>query len=160
MTGAPYVVDKLEDISTHILTKRMTKIHTRQGLRTTHFNSHPHEEDDRGLMRFQNLACISTHILTKRMTPTLCQYSIRLTYFNSHPHEEDDLSLWCFTWNIDHFNSHPHEEDDKVSFKIIDEPFISTHILTKRMTHPGSGFQLHTIISTHILTKRMTRWNL
>ena len=79
-------------ISTHILTKRMTKTneefrnnitfqltssrrgwlhHTAQNNNQVHFNSHPHEEDDR------NLKAYTTHH----------------EYFNSHPHEEDDRSL-------------------------------------------------------------------
>ena len=59
------------DISTHILTKRMT--------RTLHGN--------------QQRIVISTHILTKRMT--IIQKAIQQSkmYFNSHPHEEDDHQL-------------------------------------------------------------------
>ena len=58
------------DISTHILTKRMTI--QRKGIV-------PH--------RF-----ISTHILTKRMTSG-CLYILAYMYFNSHPHEEDDSNF-------------------------------------------------------------------
>ena len=62
------------DISTHILTKRMTRF-----LNTT--------------------SCaynISTHILTKRMTLTGYQH-VPDRYFNSHPHEEDDMKIQaCF----------------------------------------------------------------
>ena len=55
-------------ISTHILTKRMTIIHS-----------------------FAALAIyISTHILTKRMTMFICFLLGFTAYFNSHPHEEDD----------------------------------------------------------------------
>ena len=102
------------DISTHILTKRMTIYGTtnrtatrtfqltssRRGWLTIliwrrmlwYFNSHPHEEDDR--FRFRKLQAFH--------------------YFNSHPHEEDDndkrkgRGIWKY------FNSHPHEEDDGV----------------------------------------------
>ena len=56
------------DISTHILTKRMTSIGTMLWGANLYFNSHPHEEDD-----------LST-------TPNIFLY----LYFNSHPHEEDD----------------------------------------------------------------------
>ena len=78
-----------------------------------HFNSHPHEEDD-----FEEHATETTK-----------------EDFNSHPHEEDDeLELRLLNF-IMHFNSHPHEEDD---FLLGTEGsimnYISTHILTKRMT--------------------------
>ena len=55
-------------ISTHILTKRMTYSTFKVSLRSYYFNSHPHEEDDRG-----RTGCDRGGI-----------------YFNSHPHEEDD----------------------------------------------------------------------
>ncbi len=56
------------DISTHILTKRMTGYKERGKEGTYHFNSHPHEEDDEVQGRLQSREYISTHILTKRMT--------------------------------------------------------------------------------------------
>ena len=58
----------------------------------------------------------------------------RLRYFNSHPHEEDDTLLW----GLRHFI------------------YISTHILTKRMTTRKNTSKTGCNISTHILTKRMT----
>ena len=167
------------DISTHILTKRMT--------RTLHGN--------------QQRIVISTHILTKRMTTrlfsvmTLNLFQLTssrrgwqcvtlseslIVYFNSHPHEEDDVIVEkrC-VWRR-YFNSHPHEEDDLNSYGTKPRNSISTHILTKRMT-PATKmpctiavFQLTSsrrgwrlfrkqsnrarCISTHILTKRMTLW--
>ena len=62
--GYAYVRDK---ISTHILTRRMTR---RMGiaLEIFDFNSHPHKEDDCYKVGFVNLCFISTHILTRRMT--------------------------------------------------------------------------------------------
>ena len=67
--GAPYVIDKLEDISTHILTKRMTERQWLEHRLMEYFNSHPHEEDDVELFTlFDCFDNISTHILTKRMT--------------------------------------------------------------------------------------------
>ena len=122
------------NISTHILTKRMTFIRissvmhqvfqltsSRRGwqLWSIHWNS------ERG---------ISTHILTKRMTMTEKGRRTWNFYFNSHPHEEDDDSLRLLNCHAD----------------------ISTHILTKRMTITAVFFQKTTDISTHILTKRMT----
>ena len=56
-----------------------------------------------------------------------------------------------------YFNSHPHEEDDgfpQCAFQ--SDTFISTHILTKRMTGDEYSNYIPIIISTHILTKRMT----
>ena len=58
-------------ISTHILTKRMTK------------------KDVYVFVR----KYISTHILTKRMTISVICNCISDNYFNSHPHEEDDVSF-------------------------------------------------------------------
>ena len=55
-------------ISTHILTKRMTLSTTPNIFLYLYFNSHPHEEDDDVLVKFDG-----------------CRI-----YFNSHPHEEDD----------------------------------------------------------------------
>ena len=77
-------------ISTHILTKRMTK----------------HGKIPNSLL------VISTHILTKRMTSMSFGSRGFLAYFNSHPHEEDDWLRIMERWKKIHFNSHPHEEDD------------------------------------------------
>ena len=55
-------------ISTHILTKRMTRHYVIIGSAKGHFNSHPHEEDDDVFYGDSADWDISTHILTKRMT--------------------------------------------------------------------------------------------
>ena len=55
-----------------------------------------------------------------------------------------------------YFNSHPHEEDDLSGNNLAALPYISTHILTKRMTGSMWPLQVLRCISTHILTKRMT----
>ena len=122
--------------------------------------------------------CISTHILTKRMTWTQVHGHCNL-YFNSHPHEEDDGIYRGAEIAHTHFNSHPHEEDDlRQTLQVqpvrlfqltssrrgwpceilwfICSFFISTHILTKRMTFSVSNPLQVNPISTHILTKRMT----
>ena len=121
-------------ISTHILTKRMTRPPANDCRWIRHFNSHPHEEDDADNSCLSKLRCISTHILTKRMTALGLVIGLVATHFNSHPHEEDDCSTvlsivlsWYFnshpheeddcepcglTYSVVHFNSHPHEEDD------------------------------------------------
>ena len=56
------------DISTHILTKRMTCIYPGEHYGDDYFNSHPHEEDDCASGSTVFDVYISTHILTKRMT--------------------------------------------------------------------------------------------
>ena len=61
-------VQRTIDISTHILTRRMTRAVFHINNISVYFNSHPHEEDD---------------------TRSVFQ-PLRLLYFNSHPHEEDD----------------------------------------------------------------------
>ena len=133
--ATPMINTVLFKISTHILTKRMT--------------------DSRTI--YHCIEVISTHILTKRMTfpqviaqemnifqltssrrgwprPPVWLY-LPLKYFNSHPHEEDDgIPLLIPGYRL-HFNSHPHEEDDSFSLLLFrDFTYISTHILTKRMT--------------------------
>ena len=79
-----------------------------------YFNSHPHEEDDFSLILQMDV----------------------FTHFNSHPHEEDDHGRALKNIQINYFNSHPHEEDDDIYIAMCYEYSISTHILTKRMTHP------------------------
>ena len=127
-------------ISTHILTKRMTIIHSFAAPAiyiSTHILTKRMTD---GFPTFCILCVISTHILTKRMT-TL-QQLVRLSerYFNSHPHEEDD-NLWRERYQQkEHFNSHPHEEDDLSWYSINWTLSISTHILTKRMTRLESVY--------------------
>ena len=136
------------DISTHILTKRMTEDLERDGA-----------VDD-----------ISTHILTKRMT-RICPVFILWQIFqltssrrgwqkpvdNSEQMEEFQLTSSRRGWRRPgrwqgknwNFNSHPHEEDDFTETGKRYRYLISTHILTKRMTaisldskHNCSIFQL------------------
>ena len=99
------------------------------------FNSHPHEEDDvdYSLDEITN-RCISTHILTKRMTMYFYPIQTLQVYFNSHPHEEDDSFCRIQNYTKMYFNSHPHEEDDHIYPVYPVGAYISTHILTKRMT--------------------------
>ena len=99
-------------ISTHILTKRMTIVpvyivipvesfqltSSRRGwrkqlwrdLRTIHFNSHPHEEDDprSNTVELSNATFQLTS--SRRGWPTWGKRTRRKKHFNSHPHEEDD----------------------------------------------------------------------
>ena len=55
-----------------------------------------------------------------------------------------------------HFNSHPHEEDDRWGVRQLFTYYISTHILTRRMTCTVYRNESIKFISTHILTRRMT----
>ena len=82
-----------QNISTHILTKRMTLLFPLCSIRRLYFNSHPHEEDDEDLERDGAVDDISTHILTKRMTEFAHKIFGKGEYFNSHPHEEDDSNF-------------------------------------------------------------------
>ena len=124
------------NISTHILTKRMTRFFIHIILR---INISTHILTKRMticLFFFRQYSeHISTHILTKRMTRYPSTQSESALYFNSHPHEEDDGQWGNITGNYGNFNSHPHEEDDGIlSFLWKTSAGISTHILTKRMT--------------------------
>ena len=90
MTITAVFFQKTTDISTHILTKRMTK----------------------GITVGSTVTIISTHILTKRMTQSKHGSRKWQLNFNSHPHEEDDHHPLLSYTSQYHFNSHPHEEDD------------------------------------------------
>ena len=63
-------------------------------------------------------------------------YPIQLHFFNSHPHKEDDLLHVCQCYVLSLFNSHPHKEDDYIFLARLPFLHFSTHILTRRMTHP------------------------
>ena len=100
----------------------------------SHFNSHPHEEDDR---------------------IRLCFHNVEL-YFNSHPHEEDDI-IQDFPAPSGNISTHILTKRMTKSLRIYRGGlFISTHILTKRMTTEAGEMKVEEEISTHILTKRMT----
>ena len=115
----------MKNISTHILTKRMT----------ISFNP------VRKRVIFQLTS-------SRRGWPNIPLSLLRYHYFNSHPHEEDDCFLFCLIQPVNHFNSHPHEEDDRPIIGSNPSKCISTHILTKRMTlsqknvMSGKPFQL------------------
>ena len=121
-------------ISTHILVKRMTMFVCLPGIRSIfqltssqggwrtllllhhsvqHFNSHPHEEDDRSLGYWYMVLFFSTHILTRRMTGVRFWHLAGTNVFNSHPHKEDDCHGCHTVLSRTFFNSHPHKEDDE-----------------------------------------------
>ena len=101
----------ISEISTHILTKRMTTTSCPM-TRICYFNSHPHEEDDGFLSAHMEVIYISTHILTKRMTKSVIRF-VREILISTH------ILTKRMTGII----------PCRFSF-----PDISTHILTKRMT--------------------------
>ena len=167
----------LRDISTHILTKRMT-IYSDTPL---------------------GLAIISTHILTKRMTEQEWRCA-KEQYFNSHPHEEDDGELYG---TVEHFifqltsSRRGWQNGIKIQLGMIkfqltssrrgwqSPPSRSFMITVFQLTSSRRGWRCgctqinqkayfnshpheeddfpslknhcHIIISTHILTKRMTQ---
>ena len=56
------------NLSTHILTRRMTIHHVYLVMFHRSFNSHPHKEDDFHIIELAFIVHLSTHILTRRMT--------------------------------------------------------------------------------------------
>ena len=103
-------------ISTHILTKRMTIIHSFAAPAiyiSTHILTKRMTD---GFPTFCILCVISTHILTKRMTSCYAAVTSRSRTFQ--------LTSSRRGWHIpvylalphQYFNSHPHEEDDQMIF--------------------------------------------
>ena len=126
-------------ISTHILTKRMTIIHSFAAPAiyiSTHILTKRMTD---GFPTFCILCVISTHILTKRMT-TL-QQLVRLSerYFNSHPHEEDDPDAAWQSATYCYFNSHPHEEDDAIQRGFDNQAVIFQLTSSRRGWQPVEG---------------------
>ena len=130
---APFIF--LADISTHILTKRMTII---QDFPAPSGNISTHILTKR--MTFSTLSLcnicsnISTHILTKRMTQQNNNVDVEKV-FQLTSSRRGWLIRWTEKCHLSYFNSHPHEEDDcMVLSACLIQISISTHILTKRMT--------------------------
>ena len=98
-------------ISTHSLTKRLTKERMANLLIHGYFNSQPHEEADFLYIQHHAAPRISTHSLTKRLTFQQL-YEHFLPNFNSQPHEEADVIDKAAAADCLHFNSQPHEEAD------------------------------------------------
>ena len=83
MTKRPARAQAYKDISTHILTRRMTSLRRESVRRQAHFNSHPHKEDDPFDFHETLSIDISTHILTRRMTMSYLVFCV-LTYISTH----------------------------------------------------------------------------
>ena len=104
------------DISTHILTKRMTKRCRKLFMQVWYFNSHPHEEDD----------------------DLLEEAYVTIAHFNSHPHEEDDSIVVTLVVVFILISTHILTKRMTQMLGDLESCFgISTHILTKRMTIIG-----------------------
>ena len=157
MTYNALISCAVDDISTHILTKRMT------------VSFFPFNEAEifqltssrRGWQHIlHQLQEVRIFQLTssRRGWPFILAPHCLQKHFNSHPHEEDDNKCKSEMQGNVYFNSHPHEEDDGFLSAHMEVIYISTHILTKRMTtllYYNMVLRAE-IISTHILTKRMT----
>ena len=81
----------MADISTHSLTRRLTKKQQKHVDRVKYFNSQPHKEAD-GRTHYRNE---------------------RYVHFNSQPHKEADDEDGCSLPQFGHFNSQPHKEADQ-----------------------------------------------
>ena len=110
MTSGFNYLDKLKDISTHILTKRMTA-RAWAAVRTSSFQLTSSRRGWRGDWNQNHGIEISTHILTKRMTVVLLVLVFILVFQLTSSRRG-----WRFrkrsTNVFKYFNSHPHEEDD------------------------------------------------
>ena len=121
-------------LSTHILTRRMTRFIPLCSFLFCSFNSHPHKEDDSGtllslytLISFQLTSSQGGwQVITLFYKPhwvfqlTSSQggwllylpQRFHIKSFNSHPHKEDDSHIKSIIGYRESFNSHPHKEDD------------------------------------------------
>ena len=121
-----------------------------------YFNSHPHEEDDHDFNGNVRYTLVFQLTSSRRGWQDLFRITITLNTFQLTSSRRGWHSgLWVQHRKLN-FNSHPHEEDDITMDTYRYNMFISTHILTKRMTIGGSKLGQRIDISTHILTKRMT----
>ena len=101
------------NISTHSLTRRLTRETLPVLPVWWHFNSQPHKEADAGI----KFAILRVH------------------HFNSQPHKEADQLESYYFLHSQYFNSQPHKEADVTVHSIRDIVPISTHSLTRRLTH-------------------------
>ena len=166
-------------ISTHILTKRMTRQWRKQPTLPVYFNSHPHEEDDYFIFICPAPPFLFQLTSSRRGWLWCVEITLGCRHFNSHPHEEDDytqalaeleklISTHILTKRMTlrtlmlpilrvYFNSHPHEEDDGLCFPLgLLNWYFNSHPHEEDDLR-NDGTANRSDISTHILTKRMTR---
>ena len=88
MTSMLFALGTFTYISTHILTRRMTLLAAAIHLHDLHFNSHPHKEDDLDeRYAIGHGIRISTHILTRRMTAILNKNTLfKITFYINNRH--------------------------------------------------------------------------
>ena len=135
-------------ISTHSLTKRLTRKLQQSVSSLSHFNSQPHEEADQEQVPLQETVCISTHSLTKRLTTAKQASRTSCSYFNSQPHEEADGKRWSNMWRQTHFNSQPHEEADGI------QQAINADTVAFQLTASRRGW-----LDTFLLVRRIIYFN-
>ena len=170
------------NISTHILTKRMTDRPYLLERSYKNFNSHPHEEDDeipsrlfrdhqifqltssrRGWPQQNNNVDVEKvfQLTSSRRGWPICRV-YKNTITDISPHILTKRMTRRLFHNQDILGRFqltssrrgwPHTGCNKRA-----ERNISTHILTKRMTFSAFFIIFNISISTHILTKRMTLW--
>ena len=124
------------NISTHILTRRMTMEDAEEiPWKTFQLTSSQGGWQEINIIALRAVI-ISTHILTRRMTRPPVWLYLPLKYFNSHPHKEDDgAKSSTFTlFLIFQFTSSQGGWLEQFDPRIA-KSYISTHILTRRMTH-------------------------
>ena len=122
-----------------------------------HFNSQPHKEADvnenwlrTGEGDFNSQPHKEADVCFVFLNP-------RRRYFNSQPHKEADRQSVNFLFLPKNFNSQPHKEADVPCTCLHSgQCGISTHSLTRRLTHTRHKMLLYNHISTHSLTRRLT----
>ena len=120
-------------ISTHILTKRMTKAIEK----IPYFGLFQLTSSRRGWRFSKILALIAVH-------------------FNSHPHEEDDQVEMATRYMTLHFNSHPHEEDDP-TFSSLSSSVSSFQLTSSRRGWPKRMY-MYSCASIFQLTSSRRGW--
>ena len=168
-----------DSISTHSLTRRLTHHATFQ-FRSQRISTHSLTRRLTWCFVFIcNNIHISTHSLTRRLTKKYTTKRTGKKHFNSQPHKEADCGLYLWIYIFKYFNSQPHKEADAFPFSAYFPAFtfqltasqggwplpgkccicllhISTHSLTRRLTHFCRYSEGNTRISTHSLTRRLT----
>ena len=167
----------MDCISTHSLTKRLTRTESRiarflifqltasrrgwlppacQEPLNPHFNSQPHEEADNCSSISASMEVLFQLTASRRGWLSLAVSKVWFIHFNSQPHEEaDENSSWENLLN----NISTHSLTKRLTancYRDKSDWEISTHSLTKRLTNVSDTSCQQESISTHSLTKRLT----
>ena len=162
----------LSDISTHILTRRMTELNEARknyGSISTHILT-----KRMTIFNISKLCCavISTHILTKRMTVYHAFWIPRCIFqltssrrgwllnpyyqalgINISTHiltKRMTDSLFCQDFFVFYFNSHPHEEDDK------NRKFYERGLVSFQLTSSRRGWRVKDVETVNQLIFQLT----